>query len=73
MLICRCLSYTQRKDRSTNSLAGIAQYKPNYRQILTSVGSKVYLVAHDMKMRINPLQLTKYTSIARAIEKTATI
>ena len=39
--ICSCLSYTQRKDRSTNSLAEITQYQPNYSLISTSEGSKI--------------------------------
>ena len=42
-----------------------------YRPILTSEGSKVrsvYLAAHDMEIRIKHLQVTQYTSIAKAME-----
>ena len=48
---CSCLSYTQIKDSSNTHL------QTHYSPILNTEGSKVrrvYLVVHDMDIRINP-------------------
>ena len=56
---CSCLSYTQIKDCSYNLLHTLSTklIKNIYSPILTTEGSKVrrvYLVVHDMEIRINP-------------------
>ena len=53
---CSCLSYTQIKDSSNNIICIHYQFQIHYSPILTTKGSKVrrvYLVVHDMEIRIN--------------------
>ena len=56
--ICNCLSYTQIKDSSNKHLPfAYTINQTHYSPILTTEGSKVrrvYLIVHDMEIRINP-------------------